>query len=98
MFIRPVKLRLCKVSEKAHAGIVLLDRSSVYSSVVAKVFTDVLGSDLWEETKQSDQTLLSPVLLLEGATESFIICVQTVYNRVKIQMRCNHPTVWCFSV
>lgn len=70
----------------------------MYSSMAAQIFMDALGSDLWEETRQSDLMLLSPVLL-EGATESFIICVQKAYSRVKIQeMRCNHPAVWCFSI
>lgn len=48
--------------------------------MIAKVCMDALDSNLWEETRRSEQMLLSPGLLLEGASESFIICVQTVYN------------------
>lgn len=64
--------------------------------MVAKVFVDGLDCDLWKETRRSKQTLLSPGLLPESASESFILCVQTEYNWVQIQEKCNHLSIGCF--
>lgn len=44
--------------------------------MIAKVFTDALGSDLWEETRKSEKTLLSPGHFLKMPLKaSLFVCI-----------------------
>lgn len=92
-----MKLRLYKVSERH----ISFCKDCPFRDIplwLPKSLWMVLDCDLWKETRRSKQTLLSPGLLPESASESFILCVQTEYNWVQIQEKCNHLSIGCFSL
>lgn len=71
--------------------------------MVPKVFVDGLDCDLWKEARRSKQTLLSPGLLPESASESFNLCVHQSTtgckyrrNAIIFQFDVSHSDTWDF--